>query len=366
MFFGSGNLVFPIAIGVETYGYALYANLGLFVTGIIVPWIGLMSAVCSGFNQRDYFALLGPKVGWVICFLMLCLIGPLGVCPRCTLVAFGGLKVIYPTLSLWSFSLIFCALSVFIVIFDRKLIMIIGKYLTPLLLVGIFIIIFANFFTSSAVVQVGESPHQSLLIGASYGYHTMDLMGALFFGFTTRSFFLSESGKMTRLDKQKNIISSTGGMLLLAMVYSGLVYLGGKYNAHLIHAPPENYIVSLSDAVLGEKSRYIAAMISFLACLTTIVVLMKLFGEFLQKELLKNRINFQQSVTLTALITFIISLTGFTSLSQWLGLFLQTIYPALVVFALTAYFIPNKPTFIRVSFWITVLCVNIYFYYYTL
>lgn len=358
MFFGSGNLVFPIAIGVETYGYSIFANLGLLITGILVPWIGLMSATYSNRTQKEYFALLGDYTGWWVCFLMLCLIGPFGVCPRCTLVAFGGVKVLNPNLDIWMFSLVFCTLSAFIVLFDRKLITVIGKYLTPFLLGGILLIIAGNFFSDPAVSQQGVSEFEAFRAGMTYGYHTMDLVGALFFGFTTASFFTNKQGKVDANAMKYNMISSTAGMLILAGVYAGLVYLGGKYNAHLCDASPEKYIVVLSEAVLGPVARYVSASVSFLACLTTIVVLIKLFAEFFEKEICRGKITYTQSVVITATLTFIVSLTGFAELSKWLGMFLQTIYPALVVFAIAVLLVPHQRMFIQATFWLTVVIVN--------
>lgn len=367
MFFGSGNLVFPIAVGAESYGYAGFATLGLMVTAILLPWVGLMSVTYSQKTQKQYFALLGDYTGWWVCFLMLCLIGPFGVCPRCTLVAYGGVKVLYPNLDIWAFSLFFCTLSTFIVVFDRKLLTVIGKYLTPFLLGGIMIIIAANFLSEPAIAQHGLSPYLSFQTGMDYGYHTMDLMAALFFGFTTAGFFTNRStdgdeGVLPRSVMHYNMIASTAGILILAGVYAGLVYLGGKYNAYLSSANPEKYIVILSEAVLGPVARYVSAMVSFLACLTTIVVLIKLFAEFLQKELTKNALSYSQSVVLTATLTFIISLTGFAELSKWLGMFLQTIYPALVVFALSVLLVPHRRTFIKVGFWGTIVLTNVMSY----
>ncbi len=364
--------MFPIAVGAESYGYAGFATFGLMVTAIFLPWVGLMSVTYSRKTQKEYFALLGDYTGWWVCFLMLCLIGPFGVCPRCTLVAYGGVKVLYPHLDIWAFSLFFCVLSAIIVMFDRKLITVIGKYLTPFLLGGVLVIIGANFLSEPVIAQHGLSPYLSFQTGMGYGYHTMDLMAALFFGFTTAGFFTkpgvdnnTDAAIASRTIMHYNMLASTAGILILAGVYAGLVYLGGKYNAYLTGANPEKYIVILSEAVLGRVARYVSAMVSFLACFTTIVVLIKLFAEFLQKEITKNALTYVQSVVITATLTFIISLTGFAELSKWLGLLLQTIYPALVVFALSVLLVPKQGTFIKGGFWCAIILTNLVSYFFS-
>ncbi len=42
MFFGSGNLVFPITVGLESEGHYLPAALGILLTGVAVPFLGVL------------------------------------------------------------------------------------------------------------------------------------------------------------------------------------------------------------------------------------------------------------------------------------------------------------------------------------
>ena len=42
MFFGSGNLIFPLGIGQKVTGAYSYGILGLSVTGVILPFLGLI------------------------------------------------------------------------------------------------------------------------------------------------------------------------------------------------------------------------------------------------------------------------------------------------------------------------------------
>ena len=45
MFFGSGNLIFPLEVGIKAQGFSQGAFLGLLATAIFVPLIGLLSVI---------------------------------------------------------------------------------------------------------------------------------------------------------------------------------------------------------------------------------------------------------------------------------------------------------------------------------
>ncbi len=110
MFFGSGNLVFPLLIGTQTLDVSTYSTLGLILTAVIVPFLGLFGMILYNGNTRDYFDKLGRIPSFLLILAMLSLMGPFGVVPRCITVAYGGLNVLYPTLPFDWFSAGFCAL----------------------------------------------------------------------------------------------------------------------------------------------------------------------------------------------------------------------------------------------------------------
>ena len=108
MFFGSGNLVFPLLIGKEALHQYPVAILGLLVTAVLVPFLGLISIILFDGNYRTYFERLGTIPAFLLIAIILMLIGPFGVVPRCITVAYGGFSLIYPNLAISSFSLLFC------------------------------------------------------------------------------------------------------------------------------------------------------------------------------------------------------------------------------------------------------------------
>ena len=97
MFFGSGNLVFPLAAGFKTQGMFSYTLIGWIITAVIVPFIGVMGFIRSEGNRDVYYSNLGKSGAFAINFLIFMLVGPFGVVPRCILVSFGGFNLMYPS-----------------------------------------------------------------------------------------------------------------------------------------------------------------------------------------------------------------------------------------------------------------------------
>ena len=48
LFFGAGNLIFPLKLGYESGGYFWPALIGFLVTGVGLPLLGLISGALSG------------------------------------------------------------------------------------------------------------------------------------------------------------------------------------------------------------------------------------------------------------------------------------------------------------------------------
>ena len=118
MFFGSGNLVFPLEIGLHSGSYWIWGFLGLLITGIILPFLGLFVIKTYKGNYLDFFGEAGYYAKILVPFFTLSLLGSFGVVPRCITVAYGGIKFLTPDVSLWSFALLFSIISFFICLYD--------------------------------------------------------------------------------------------------------------------------------------------------------------------------------------------------------------------------------------------------------
>lgn len=55
MFFGAGNVVFPLALGQFAKDKHPYAAFGLVLTAVIVPFIGLIAMALFNGNYKHFF-----------------------------------------------------------------------------------------------------------------------------------------------------------------------------------------------------------------------------------------------------------------------------------------------------------------------
>lgn len=336
MFFGSGNLVFPLLVGKESLDQFPIAILGFVVTAVFMPFLGLIGMILFDGNYRDYFNKMGKIPALVLIAIILMLIGPFGVVPRCITVAYGGINLLMPDLSFALFSLVFCSIIIACIWTKSRIVDIIGIFLTPFKLGGIVILIlFGLWFGAPAEASTLSTSH-AFSNAILKGYQTMDLMAAFFFS-SAIVYYLRNH--LTAKDDHKTLIkmsiaASLIGALLLTLVYIGFVGLGAKYAPYLQDAQPEHLLVAIGGQALGYFARPIIAIILAVGCLATAIILSTLFVDFLETDVAKERLSRAQSIFITMAISFAISLLGFSKLMVVLGTILDVAYPALIALAI--------------------------------
>lgn len=354
MFFGSGNLVFPILIGAKTTDQYLLASLGIFLTGVVVPFLGLFSMTIYEGNKDVYFGLLGKWAPFLLSLFILSLIGPFGVIPRCIVVSYGGMSLLYPEIPLYIFSIFFLLIAFLILLRKNKIVPIIGKWLGPIKIIAIILIIVAAIIQSPKLV-VKENFENPLILGLTQGYQTMDLLASFFFSITIIQYLLTVCSSKEKMLKISFFASVIGGSLI-AIVYLGFIYLGAYYSSELQNIKPEQYITTIADLTLGDYAAVIVAFTIFLSCLITAASLLKLFAEFLKTDVLKDKISWNSSIIISMIISFVISLTGFTNIATLLHLILVYLYPALITLSITAILAKYYNfKWIKETFWGTLL-----------
>lgn len=358
MFFGSGNLVFPIQLGISNSLSYEPAFSGLIITGVVLPFIGLYGIVIYKGYSGKYFNYIGRSLSQLLIFLMLALLGPLGVIPRCVTVATGGMRLILPEIPEYVFGLFFILTIYYILSTKVSIVQVLGKFLGPILLLGLLAIIVAGYIAGPSLQEpfVPNSNLESFRDGILKGYHTMDLMAAFFFGVSI-SIYLNKKISDHSLDTQEihiiAIVSSVIGAVMLALIYIGFVYLGAKYSDDLRATAPQMSIVHLAEITLGGAAKPITAITIFMACFTSAIVLTQIFCKYIEDTLLqrKTRLALQGTV----LTSFIISSFGFEVINIYLTKILGIMYPGLITIAITNLVIKDKPVAKKYIFWAAVL-----------
>lgn len=356
MFFGSGNLVFPLLVGQQSSGHYLLSAIGIFITGVIVPFLGVLAMMLCKGNLQEFFRSIGKIGTFVFSLIVLTLIGPLGVIPRCLIVSHGALQQVFPSVSLLAASFFLCIAVYFLTINRSKIVPVLGTVLTPVLLVAIFAIAIAAVFKESLPIATdGAASWNAFKYGFFQGYNTMDLLASFFF-----STFIIEHLQSTKKEdvcEKTSLItffrSSLIGGGLLTLVYFFLVVLGGIYAPQLSAIQPHEFLGYVAFQTLGPLAAPCMCIAVVLACLTTAVVLATLFADFLRKDLLRNKIGNKASLALTMILAFFMSTLKFSGIMMILGPVVELIYPALIM--LTIVNIIHKLWGLKNSHWPTTL-----------
>ncbi|PIZ33424.1 MAG: branched-chain amino acid transporter [Alphaproteobacteria bacterium CG_4_10_14_0_8_um_filter_37_21] len=337
MFFGSGNLIFPLNVGRESFSAYPYAILGLCLTAVLVPVLGFLGMVFSGGDRVAYFKKLGKYPTFFLTLLMLSLMGPFGVMPRCIGLSYGGLMLI-SNMPLWAFSAGFCLLTGILVWRPNKVVSIIGVFLTPFKLGGLFLLTVTGLYFSTPPINATAPTFEIFSNSISQGYQTMDLLAAFFFGCTIVEFIKNRiKDKHGNVDMQKVIHHSfyAGliGASLLGCAYAGFIALGASYADQVMNVSPESLLVTVSGLALGPVAIPIVGFTICVSCLATATILAKLFADFLHHDMSQNKISYHQSVIITMTVCFIFSLLGFKMIVGMLAGFLSWLYPLLILYA---------------------------------
>ncbi len=351
MFFGSGNLVFPITVGQESEGHYFLASLGIILSGVVVPFMGVLGMLLYKGDINSFFSSFGKKGVFIFSFLALALMGPFGVLARCLTVAHGALLLLLPGISLPYASLGFCAIIFLLTANKNSIVSLLGTYLTPILLLSIGAIGYFGLSKMEIPPMVSLNSLGAFNNGFFQGYQTMDLLAAFFFS----QFVISQLHERVSENSDENAMlklfckSAMVGAVALSAVYCMLVVLGWVYHPLLTEAPPQEMLGIIAMASLGDLAAPCLCLAIVLACITTAIVLTSLFADFLRHNVCQEKIGRHLSILITLAIGFSVSTLDFGGIARFLGPLLETVYPALIT--LTVVNIISKAFSLKTTHW---------------
>jgi len=361
MFFGSGNLVFPMKIGSACLGHWSLGFLGLLISGIIIPFAGVFAIKRYQGSYDRFFEELGFGANIIIPLILLSLLGSFGVVPRCITVAFGGFHVLEPHIPLWIFSAIFAFTCFLVGLKDTSMLNIIGKFMTPIKLGTLSLIIIVGVIKAPPFLSSPHSIESAFELGLIEGYQIMDLIAGFFFSALIFKHVEQQCAKNTssKVIFWTSAKASFIGATVIALAYGSLVYLGATYSSVIQSVSPTEMLPTLTKHLLGHYSTFIIALAMGFSCLTTATALNNLYASFLHKTLKLKDKNFSYILAITSGISFILSLLDFTGISAFLTPILVIIYPGLIIFTIMSLIYPHPHILKKLAFYGTTAAVII-------
>lgn len=338
MFFGAGNMIFPLALGQQLFEQTPYAIMGLLITAVLVPFSGLLAMFLYQGHIRSFFGCLGQWPGLSLAFLLIALLGPLGSTPRCIALSFSTLNLAYPGLHAVLFNAIACC-CLFLMAYKRqRLLTLLGYVLTPLLLALLAFIIIKGVW-NPPLMDAAPVPmaFANFWKGLKEGYNTMDLLAAFFFAPVIISLTQAKTACFQDAKTRLKFVlkASAIGAALLGVIYIGLSLLAALHAANLQGIPAEELFAVMALKILGPYAGFIVCFTVVLACLTTAVALIAAFAGFVQHELLQGKGSYHWILAFSVCATFLVACFEFQGISRFLTPVLEICYPFLIL--LTAY-----------------------------
>ena len=339
MFFGAGNVVFPPYIGMHAGEQWANGFLFYFIADIGLALVTMFAILHAGGadNITGRIGHVASKV--LMCAVILC-IGPMVAIPRTAATTLEmSVTPFFSGMSPVVFSIIFFAVILLLSIKQSAVIDIVGKMLTPALLIGLLILIVKGFVSPIGdIVDTGVSASEVTVNGIKSGYQTMDVLAAMAFGIIILS-SADEKGYTDSKSAAKMIgIAAALSGVLLMIVYFGLTYLGATASTVFpTDISRANLVIGIVELLLGKAGLIIFAIVIALACITTAVALVSSAASFFAK-LANDKISYSVFVVVICVSSAVISNLGLDMIIAIATPVLDIVYPPMLVLILLSWF----------------------------
>lgn len=347
LFFGAGNLIFPPGIGAASGTQWVAGALGLFCSGILLPVIAVIAVNNSGGDVKN---ILNPVTPWFYNFfylIMVLILATTSTMPKLAATTHEmGVRALTDKVPMPVTILIFFLIIFFISKDASSVVDKIGKYLTPVLLVALLIIVAAAVITPiGAPVPTGiEKPFVGALIT---GYNTGDLT----LGLMCASLFFNalRDGEIKKSQINAGIyITALVAIIGLTIIYVGLLYLGATGNEYVTtDMSMATMLIILVEQLLGKIGSGVLAIIVMLACITTGVGIATIGAEFVE-EFTKGRIKYTTWLVVVCILGGGLGILGVNRIVGYASFMFAVIYPICIVLTflgLIKKFLPNDGPF---------------------
>lgn len=270
-FFGAGNLILPPLLGFNAGADWWLVAIGFLVSATVIPLLALLGHAKLQGTMIDF----GKKVSRsfaVIFSILVYVIAIVLACPRTAAVTHEmAIQPYFEINSLVTSTVYFSAVFVF-AINRGKVMDFLGKYLTPIIVVILLIIIGIGVFGSAETMLVSQYK-TPLIRGFLEGYQTYDAIAGLLVGGIIVLNVNNSNWDLGVADKKSIIIrASLIALTGLFIIYIGLIFLGSKYNMEFPSEISRPQLLSaLATITLGKFGSAFLAVLVSAACFTTAV-----------------------------------------------------------------------------------------------
>ena len=329
MLFGAGNLIFPPMLGYETSSSWIPTMLAFIITGVGFPFLGILSVSIAGNGIKDFANRVSPTFSKIFAIISILAIGPMLAIPRTGATAYE-ITFLHNGMNntIYKYIYLICYFGIVILFSLRasKVIERVGKILTPILLLLLFLIIAKGIFFSGLSIKPDIYPY-AFKKGFLEGYQTMDTIASIAYaGIILKAI---KNGRDLTQKQEFSFLIKAGlvAILSLALIYGGFALVGAKMHSVLVTNDKIELLVKTTSYLLGNYGNLVLAICVAGACLTTAIGLVATVGEFFSSI---TSFKYEKIVIFTVIISFLLSILGVESIIRISVPILVFIYPVMI------------------------------------
>ncbi len=298
LFFGAGNLILPPLLGFKSGELWWLVALGFCISAVLIPIMGILAHAKLQGTIFDF----GKKVSTNFSLIYATIVYIISISlpsPRTASVTHEmAIQPFFNSSSLLT-SVVYFVLVLIFVLNRSKILGIIGKILTPVIVLVLFTIIGICFFSNDFVFDnvLFESPFTD---GILEGYQTFDAIGSVVVGGVILvSIDLRRKG--ISYEDKKKLVMQSGWLagLGLFIIYSGLIITGAlMFSEFAEDVSRTELLKGLSLKTLGNTGNMFLSVLVSLACFTTAVGIVTGAADFVKSRFR----NSQKVYNITAMI----------------------------------------------------------------
>ncbi|MBS0288200.1 MAG: branched-chain amino acid transport system II carrier protein [Proteobacteria bacterium] len=347
MFFGAGNVVFPLIMGRDSGNMIWVGIIGLMLTAVLGPLLGLYATILQEGQAGKLFFKIGRFPGVSLMIIGLVMLGPFAIMPRCFTVAYGALTPYFPSLSLLTFTIISGILTLACIFRREQVLAILGYILSPALVICLLIIIYFGLTTQGTTVPVNATAGEAFKLGFEGGYYTLDLMCSIYYCAATWALLKFQKDAAQKQGREYSVFltcfwASVISVAFLAIIYLGLAFSAAKHNAALFDVERAQILIHLSLNILHPNLALVSNMAIALACFTTALGAGVTFADIVCDEIERSdtfkhlHIPYLPMSAGVVIVTVLLANLGFEGLMKFIEPLVQAIYPSVVALAITS------------------------------
>lgn len=339
LFFGAGNLLLPPLLGYKTGANWPFVVLGFLLTAVIIPIFGIIAHARLQGTLYDFGKKVSHHFSLVYCVLIYAIAVAIPS-PR-TAAATHEIAIhpIFGSSPLLTSSVYFSLVLLF-VLNRSRILGLIGKFLTPLIVIMLLAVIGIGLFSSDLSTGVAQLK-APFISGILEGYQTFDAIGAVVSGaviiISLNYVTIGEFATKKKLIVKAGLMAGFG----LLIIYCGLIATGTYFGAEIninenLSSDMQRAILlrSISIASLGEFGNTILSVLISLACFSTAVGIIAGTADYF-KGLLNNSNNvFIVTSIIASAMGVVVGQLDFNSIIVIAVPFLLFIYPITIVLIL--------------------------------